>query len=506
MGIAVALLAMFAMVQEAQGQKNSTTISMNDGRYHYSSRSGGNKLDIEYDGKIEFTEDDKSIKSISRGGYLKIRKVSFGNRREVLAEPNSDGTISYEFYEGRRKVDFDNEAKEWLADVLLQVIRTTGIGAEGRVKRFYDKGGLTGVLNEVDDIRSDYVSSIYLREVLGMKGLSDSELVKLAEYVPSELDSDHYITEVFKDYGDLFFKTEATTSAFLSSMRRMDSDHYVSVILKRALREDLNDQSVVKVLNAAEIMDSDHYKTEVFRDLLRRKDLSTTIIDQIVKSAADIDSDHYATVVLKDALDRPNLSDEAFNNLMDAVSNIESDHYVTETFRGMLRTRDVSDKVVEAIIEKLQDMRSDHYRNVIISDLFKDHKISDKYFSSLLDTVDDMDSDHYASEILKRVLREQELSEQNYDQVLRKVADMDSDHYKLTILKNVMDSRLTKSQMISILKSADTIDSDYYKSEILKEACRSMGDADDEVKKLYREVARTIRSDTYYGRVARCID
>lgn len=506
MGIAVALLAMFTMAQEAAGQKTSTSISMNDGRYQFSQRSNGNKLDIEYDGKIEFTEDDKSIKSISRGGYLRIRKTSFGNRRSVLAEPNSDGTISYEFYEGRKKVEYDDEAKEWLADVLLQVIRTTGIGAEGRVKRFYDKGGLTSVLNEVDDIRSDYVSSIYLREVLGMDGISDSELVKLAEYVPSELDSDHYITEVFKDYGDLFFKTEATTEAFLSSMRRMDSDHYVSVILKRALREDLNDQSVVKVLDAAQIMDSDHYKSEVMRGLLRRKDLSVTVIDQIVRSAADIDSDHYATVVLRDALDRPNLSDAAFANLMDAVSNIDSDHYITETFRGMLRVRDVSDKVVEAIIKKMEDMDSDHYRNVIIGELFDDHKISSKYFPSLLNTVDDIDSDHYSSEILKKVLREQDLSEENYNQVLRKVADMDSDHYKLNILKDIMNSRLTKSQMMSILKSADTIDSDYYKSEILKEACRSMGDADDEVKKLYREVARTIRSDTYYGRVARCID
>lgn len=506
MGIAVALLAMFVMAQEAQGQKNSTTISMNDGRYHFSQRSGGNKLDIEYDGKIEFADDDKSIKSISRGGYLKIRKTSFGNRREVLAEPNSDGTINYEFHEGRKKLEYDNEAKEWLADVLLQVIRTTGIGAEGRVKRFYDKGGLTEVLNEVDDIRSDFVSSIYLREVLGKEGLTDSELVKLAEYVPSELDSDHYITEVFKDYGDLFFKTEATTTAFLSSMRRMDSDHYVSIILKRALREDLNDESVVKVLEAAEIMDSDHYKSTVLKGLLKRKDLSTKVIDQIVKSAADIDSDHYATIVLKDALDRPNLSDDAFASLMDAISNIDSDHYVTETFRGMLRVRDVSDKVVEAIIKKLEDMDSDHYRNVIISELFEDHKISSKYFEQLLNTVDDIGSDHYSTQILKKVLKEQDLTEQNYDQVLKKVADMDSDHYKLTILKNIMDTNLTKSQMMSILKSADTIDSDYYKSEILKEACRSMGGADDEVKKLYREVARTIRSDTYYGRVARCID
>ena len=70
----------------------------------------------------------------------------------------------------------------------------------------------------------------------------------------------------------------------------------------------------------------------------------------------------------------------------------------------------------------------------------------------------------------------------------------------------MLDDKLTKTQMMSVLKAAEDIDSDYYKSEVLREACRQMGGADDELKKLYRDIARDIRNDTYYGRVARCID
>ena len=61
--------------------------------------------------------------------------------------------------------------------------------------------------------------------------------------------------------------------------------------------------------------------------------------------------------------------------------------------------------------------------------------------------------------------------------------------------------------MMSLLKAADNIDSDYYKSEVLRGACDSVRKLnDDQVKDEFRSVARTIRSDTYYGRVARCID
>jgi hypothetical protein len=58
----------------------------------------------------------------------------------------------------------------------------------------------------------------------------------------------------------------------------------------------------------------------------------------------------------------------------------------------------------------------------------------------------------------------------------------------------------------SLLELADYIGSDYYKSEVLREACRQVKASTDEVKDIYRKVARGIRSDTYYGRVARCID
>lgn len=507
MGIAIALLAVFLIAHEGFAQRSSTSVSISGKSHRISHKSGSQRLNVEYDGKIEFTDDDKAIKSISRGGYLFIRKTSFGNRREILAEPNSDGTIEYEYRVGRKRMEWDKEAQEFLADVLLEVIRTTGMGAEGRVERFYQKGGLDAVLNEVDEIRSDYVSQIYLRTLLDEQDLNDNELVKVAGYVPRELDSDHYITEVFKDHSEKFFKNEKTTDAFLNAIDRMDSDHYVSIILKRAMKEDLSEASTIKVLKAADIMNSDHYKTNVFKDLLDRRDLSDNLIDQIVISAADIKSDHYATIVLRNALDRPNLSDKAFENLMQAVANIDSDHYATETFKSMLNSRQVSDKVVEAIIEKLDYMDSDHYRNVVIRELFDNKQINSKYFESLLNTVNDINSDHYASEILVKILREQDLDDNAYGKVLEKVGDIDSDHYKVNILKNVLKNRdIKKNHLISILKASDSIGSDYYKSEVLKSACDAVSKADDEVKDLYRKVARGIRSDTYYGRVARCID
>ncbi|KYG84191.1 hypothetical protein AWW67_03520 [Roseivirga seohaensis] len=517
MGMVVALWAMLSMANDlsarqitistSRSNSNSTSISQKNGTYRYSSKQGSNGIEIEYEGDIAFTDDDKAIKSISRGGYIKIRKTSFGERRELLAEGNADGTIDYQFYEGRRRADFDAAAQKWLADVLLEAIRATGIGAESRTQRIYAKGGLDAVLKETNEIKSDHVSQMYLKAVLGKQNLSNKELVKIAAYVPANLSSDHYITEVFKDYSTLFLKNNETTEAFLNAIGRMDSDHYISTILMRALKEDLSDAMISKVLDAAERMDSDHYKTEVIKKVMDRKELSSSAVNRIVKATSDIDSDHYSTLILREALDRPNLTDEAFESLMEAISNIDSDHYVTETMRGLLRQSNPSDRVVEAVIKRVGRMDSDHYRTLVINDLMKNQQISKKYFNDLLVTVNDVDSDNYAAQILKSVLREQELSDENYDKVLSRVANIDSDFYKVNILQDVLKARnLNKTHMISILKTVSSIGSDYYKSEVLKGACSSVSGADAEVKDLFRSVAKTIKSDTYYGKVARCID
>lgn len=511
MGVAIAALALLSFTHELKSQdikaSTSTSYSINRGVHTITHRNSQGRFQLEYEGEIELSDDDKSIKSISRGGYFWIRKTTFGDRREVMAEPSSDGTINYEYRVGRSRQEWGKEGQDFLANVLIEVIRTTGMGAEGRVERFYKSGGVKAVMQELGNIESDNVSRIYLDVLMDNHELTGKDLVEVASYITKAMDSDYYIAELFKNHGDKFLKNSEATSAFLDAIGRMDSDHYISTILGRMLKEDLDSESVGKVLKAASRMDSDHYKTEVLKELLDRRDLDNTAVDQIITAAADIDSDHYATIILRDALDRPNLTDEAFNNLMNAVSRIDSDHYVTETFRSMLRNRDVSDKVVEAIMERLEYMDSDHYRTVILTDLFENQKISEKYFESLLRTVTDMDSDHYASQILAKLLKNKDLSDATYTKVLSKVADIDSDHYKVTIMKDVMRGNLSKTHMMSLLKVAANIDSDYYKSEILRGACDAIRDLnDDKIKDEFRSVARSIRSDTYYGRVARCID
>ncbi len=532
-GVAIALLAMFITVHEAQAQRSSTTISERDGRWTYTSKRGSSRLEVDYEGRVEFTDDDKAIKSISRGGWFRVRSTSFGNRREITAEPDTDGTIVYEYYEGRRKQDFDAEGKKWLADVLLEVIRTTGIGAEARVARFYKSGGVDNVLEEVDNIRNDYVSHIYLQELLDTDGLKDDELVKIAGYVPRELDSDHYITEVFKDYGDLFLKNDKTTDAFLTAIRRMDSDHYVSIILKRTLREDLSEAMLAKVLDAAGDMGSDHYKSGIVKELIDRRDFKEGMVKQVLEYSNDM-SDHYKSGILNKMLRNRQIKSEYFDDVLKSADDM-SDHYRNNILNYLLDNEDLSSNDFDTILDMVDDM-SDHYSSNTLSKLMSKQKLKAEDYDKVLQRVGNL-SDHYTTNIVKRMLNYDDLSGKHIDEIISLTRSM-SDHYKTNIIKEVMDSRnkLTeenytkilevsddlsdhykvnllkelmkgdpsKATLLKVLEGIEDVNSDYYRANLLIGVCDEIGD-DAELEKAFRKAMNTIKSDTYYGRVSRCI-
>ena len=52
---------------------------------------GFSNFNVEMRGKIELTDDDKDIKSISPDGYLEITKVTFGSRRSLVITPSENG-------------------------------------------------------------------------------------------------------------------------------------------------------------------------------------------------------------------------------------------------------------------------------------------------------------------------------------------------------------------------------------------------------------------------------
>jgi hypothetical protein len=473
-------IVMIAVISPALSQvsasksSSETSISIHNDRatMRWRTSTGLTDFNIEMRGKIELTEDDKDIKSMSDDGYLEINKTVFGSKRTIVIESQGAGRMKKEYYEGRTKTEWEPNGKAWLEEILPDIVRNTTIGAESRVNRFFKKGGTPAVLAEMDKIDSDHTKSHYAN-LLMKQPVQEKDYASIITKLADEMDSDHYLTEFLKNNITKFMQNREATAAVFSATRKMDSDHYKTVVIKEALRGQIASADNVKIiLQAAGEMESDHYITEVLTSLLKQNNLSEPIISEMINTTKSIESDHYKTVVLTQALDKKSLSNTSYQRVIESVKGIESDHYITEVIKHLL-----------------------------------DNKLSDELLTLLLSITPSIESDHYHADVLRTLLKRQDLTDAQFTALVEACNKIESDHYQTTVLQDALSGpSVSDSKVIAIINSARNIDSDHYITEVLMKAAPRVKTGSAPMRDAYRSAAKSISSETYYGRALRAIE
>lgn len=473
------LPVMLAMVSEpalpqSKTKISSVSVSRNDNQVHrWSSSNGVSKFNMEVRGKIEVSDDDRDIKAMSDDGYLEISKTVFGSKRTIVIESAGNGKLQREYYEGRTKMSWEPGGRKWMEEILPEIVRNTTLGAASRVDRFFKRGGVPAVLEEIKQMSGDHAKSHYADLLMKKHPVQPKDYAMTISTLSDVIDSDHYITNFLTSYVSRFMKEKDATTAVFQATRKIESDHYKTVLIKEALKgQTASLENVRIILKAASEMESDHYITEVLTSLLKQNNLSDAVITEMISTSNAIESDHYKTVVLTTALAKSNLSGSAHHRVVEAVKSIESDHYITVVINRLL-----------------------------------DNKLTDESLSQLMDIMSSVESDHYRSEILRTLLSKQDLPQDQFNKLMESVADMKSDHYITTVLqKAVSNEKISDSRLIRILNVTKEMNSDHYITVVLLDVAPLVNDRSNTVKEAYRAAAKNISSDHYYGKALKAID
>ncbi len=463
-------LLLLALGTASYAQEASVQIHQDHNKIVIKNRTGLTSFDVEVRGKIELTDDDKDIKSMSSDGYLEVKKTVFGSRRTLIVS-NERGVLKKEYYEGRTNIAFEPAGRQWMSEILPELVRSTTIGAESRVERFYKKGGAPAVVAEIENLQSNHVKSYYAN-LLMKQPVSPKDYARIIDRMAGTLTSNHYLAGFLKNNMDKFLKSNEALEAAFRATNEMDSDHYKTEVIKSGLGNQSVSLDAVKVImKSAGAMDSDHYKTEVLTSLLRQNNLNDDIVSEMIITTKTIDSDYYRSVVLNKALDQNALSDISFQRALESIKDIGSDHYKSDVLVSLLK---------KPIPSSLQ--------------------------ITLIDLTGSIDSDHYCSQVLEEILRKQDISDQVFNSLIQRAGSIDSDHYSSMVMKDALNRNLSDTNMISLLKAAGRIDSDHYLTEVLVTAAPKVRSSSENVKKAFRDAADQIGSETYYGRVMRAMN
>lgn len=463
-------LLITTLIPTLYGQDTSIQVRENSTKIVIKNSYGMSSFDIELRGKIQLTDDDKDIKSMSADGYLEVKKTVFGSRRTLIVS-NEGGSLKKEYYEGRTKVNFEPAGRQWMAEILPELVKSTTIGAESRVDRFFKKGGAPAVVTEIEGLQSNYVKSHYAN-LLMKQNLSAKDYPQIINRIAKTIDSNFYLAGFLKNNMDEFLKSPDALEAAFEATNDMDSDHYKTEVIKTGLNGDAISLNAAKViLKSAGSMDSDHYKTEVLTSLLRQDRLNDDIIGEMLTTSKTIESDYYRSEVLKKALDKKGLSNNSFQKALESIKDIDSDHYKTEVLTSLLR---------EPISEDLQ--------------------------SRLITIIGSIDSDHYSTVVMEEILDKQRMNDQVFGQLITQVGSIDSDHYASEVMRDALSKNLSDTNLVILLNAAGRMGSDHYIAEVLTEAAPKVRNAGADVKKAFNNAAKEIDSETYYGRVMKALN
>lgn len=390
---------------------------------------GRNKIKVKMDGEVKFTDDDRGIASISRRGYFALWERHGSKTRELTVEPGRGGDLEYKYYEDDQNRPFDDDAKEWFADILIDVIRNTGVGAEERANRILHKDGVAAVLEEIEMIDSDYVQRIYFNAILDNADLDQSEYGRILQLVGQEVDSDYEKAEILIDMADRVSENSTLVHDYVEVVATMDSDYETRRALSAvALDRNADPEVVDAVLAIATDMDSDYEKAELLISMAPHCASERTLQQSYVNAVIDVDSDYEARRILTSLVLDEDVNENVVQTVLGIVARFDSDYETAEMLINTAPYIASHENAQDTYLQAISHIDSDYERRRALMAFIKVASMTNNRVLMTLRVVEEMDSDYEKGQILKELAQYCRGISEMEDAFIDVVETLDSDY------------------------------------------------------------------------------
>ncbi|WP_139141982.1 hypothetical protein [Alteromonas lipolytica] len=320
--------------------------------------------------RILFNDEETALVSMPSQSALEISDSSLGIDRSLVIS-RDEGEITYTYSLNDRQAPFDEDARQWFASQVPQILRQTGLNARERSQRIYAQSGVNGLLAETEQIDSDSVKAEYLELALTTTlrseeekavFLNESTLVSsdyerrklLTEVIhhnaspaitaaalkaAAEISSDYELSELLIDVPANTLCSPDVQSEFFIASQSVESDYELSqVFIKRGSTIKLHPGNEALFLRSLESIDSDYEMKQALIALLDMPGSSKQLPALIAVAAKHIDSDYELATMLLAVLDQQALSKTTLDAVRRAATTLDSDH---EKGRVLIRLNDV---------------------------------------------------------------------------------------------------------------------------------------------------------------------
>ena len=380
------------------------------GQGHFTWSNGGEKVEVSYNGSIEFTDDDTDVKSLGPHGWLKISDGKWFSGQRVEFQADGSGNIQRRFWVGRSEKPFEPEGRQWLAQVLPRFIRQTGLGAPRRVARILASKGPAGVLAEISLIEGSWAKRLYFTELLKADGLDPRTIEQILAQAGREIDSDFELASLLIGSADRLLVDDAARKAYFDAARTIDSDFEMRRVYSAALkRVEPTPQLLATLLDASTGIDSDFEQASLLLDVALKQPLDATTRDPFFKALGTVASDFEHRRVLS-ALAAGKQDAATVSAMLESAATIASDFEQASLLLELVQQGPMEGPLRAPFFHALSSVDSSFERSRVLVALLNRRDTSSDVLLDVLRATDDIDSQFEVSRVLTTMASQHRLT------------------------------------------------------------------------------------------------
>jgi len=403
-----AWVAATPVVARAAVASGSVAVESSQSHGTYSWSNNGEKLEVKYEGDVEFSDDDTDVKSLSPSGLLRIRdggmmtSLTGGHTAEFKAD--GSGSITRRYWVGSSERPFDPEGHKWVASVLPRFIRQSGIGAPARVARILKQKGPAGVLAEISLIEGSWSKRRYFSELVKTGMLDPSTTRQVLVQAGREVDSDFELATFLIENGDRLLVDDATRQAYFDASRSIDSDFEMHRVFSAALkRGSVSPAQLLSMLNASRGIDSDFELASLLVEVAKLQPLDNTTRPAFFSALDTVQSDFEHHRVLAALTGRADLSPDTAAAMLASGAAVDSDFEAASFLLELVKRQSIEGNLRAPFFRAVDSISSSFERGRVLQAVAKRPDASPETIVALLRAASSMGSDFEMSQVLLAV-------------------------------------------------------------------------------------------------------
>jgi hypothetical protein len=397
-GVALLLISLGAGCTSRYEQSNGTT--------SFARSSTMASLQVKAKGNLEFTEDETDIRSISPEGYLLIKeRQGFTLRKfEAVQEPGKALRRSY-FFRGRPH-ELDEEARAWLARILPEIIRETGVSVDARAKKLLKQGGPQAVFEEISRTKNDRGKRLYFKELFESGVLTSHDLQQQAmRQVSQEIGSDGEKASLLSEVADLYLEDDAVRPSFFEAVETIASDgERVGLLSALLAKKQVRREALIQMLKSATSIGSDGEKAGFLTQAVKVCSRDDAVISTLLETARTIGSDGEKSDVLSALFKKEGLSHETLAKTLNVAATISSDGEKARVLEEAAKVCPNNDGVLSVYIATASTISSDGEHGRVLSVLLDKGDLSQAILKQALQSIAQISSDGEKATVLEQAV------------------------------------------------------------------------------------------------------